>query len=213
MNATDLEANTTYYFHLRKDCGDGNFSEWVTYNFTTEEQPVTPCTTPSNLVSTNVTNTTATLNWAADGTNTFEYILNENAAEPTTAGTAISQNSYTTNNLSGNTRYYFHVRKNCGNGNFSEWITVDFKTSSLGVDLIHETLFSIFPNPASEIVTIQTQHAEGVLILSGLNGQQLLSVDLKHTNTIDVSSFAKGVYLLTHQVNGKVSSSQKLIIE
>lgn len=34
-NATLLAENTTYYFHIRTDCGGGLFSVWTTYSFTT----------------------------------------------------------------------------------------------------------------------------------------------------------------------------------
>ncbi|NHN28189.1 T9SS type A sorting domain-containing protein, partial [Flavobacterium jejuense] len=38
-NATGLTSSTTYYFHVRTDCGSGTFSGWSTFMFTTLASP------------------------------------------------------------------------------------------------------------------------------------------------------------------------------
>jgi len=42
FNATDLDDTTTYYFHIRSNCGEAGFSVWTTVSFTTLA-PFTGC--------------------------------------------------------------------------------------------------------------------------------------------------------------------------
>src|SRR5690606_17110786 len=62
----------------------------------------------------------------------FEYIVDNVPQSPTTSGAAIATNKYAPGNLVSATRYYVHLRTNCGGAaGFSSWVTVQFTTDTL----------------------------------------------------------------------------------
>ena len=63
---TGLRAATSYTLRVRQDCNTDSlgFSEWTEASFVTDSMP---CLTPDSLTATAVTNTTATLDWNANG--------------------------------------------------------------------------------------------------------------------------------------------------
>lgn len=120
-----LTANTAYYYHVRGNCGGSNFSGWSTGTFTT--LPV--CATPGGLNETGITQSTATIHWnIVSGASSYEYSISASATPPG-SGTNTASTSYGATGLSVNTLYYYHVRTNCGSGNFSTWATDSFYTN------------------------------------------------------------------------------------
>ena len=194
-SATGLNASTTYYFHVRTNCGNGNFSDWTTVSFTTDDAP---CLAPAGLTVSNVTSNAATLNWTAQAGNTFQYVLNQTVTNPNAGGTVTSNNTFAASTLTGSTTYYFHVRTDCGNGNFSDWSTVSFTTAST-VGLNEQAIInlSVYPNPANSQVTI-TGQTKGTVTLISTNGQVLTFIDLENQNTLDLSSYESGVYFIRY---------------
>ena len=132
FNPTTLNPSTTYYLHVRNNCGGSNFSSWSTISFTTPAAPV--CAVPTNLAENNVMATSSDFNWDAAGSNDFEYVLDEIATDPAGAGTPINGTSYSTSSLNPLTTYYFHLRQNCGGGLFSNWVLVNFTTPAIPCD-------------------------------------------------------------------------------
>ena len=194
-SAAGLNASTTYYFHVRTNCGNGNFSGWTTISFTTDDAP---CLAPAGLTASNVTNSSANLNWTAQAGNTFQYVLNQTSTNPNAGGTATTANTFAASALNPSTTYYFHVRTNCGNGNFSDWTTVSFTTSStVGLDEEEIISLSVYPNPATDQVTI-TGQTEGMVTLINTKGQVLTFIDLEKQNTIDLSTYESGVYFMKY---------------
>ena len=194
-SAAGLNASTTYHFHVRTNCGNGNFSDWTTISFTTDDAP---CLAPAGLTVSNVTSNAANLNWTAQAGNTFQYVLNQTITNPNAGGTVTSNNTFAASTLTGSTTYYFHVRTDCGNGNFSDWSTVSFTTSStVGLNEPKIINLSVYPNPANDQVTI-TGETEGTVTLINTNGQVLTSIDLENQNTLDLSSYESGVYFINY---------------
>ena len=194
-SASGLNASATYYFHVRTNCGNGNFSDWTTISFTTDDAP---CLAPAGLTVSNVTGNTANLNWTAQAGNTFQYVLNQTVTNPNAGGTATTNNTFAASTLTGSTTYYFHVRTDCGNGNFSDWSTVSFTTSStVGLNEPEIINLSVYPNPANGQVTI-TGQTEGTVTLISTNGQVLTSIDLDSHNSIDLSTYESGVYFINY---------------
>lgn len=128
-NASGLNGGTLYYVHVRNNCGPGGFSSWVTTTFTTSSS----CTQPSNIIITNVGTISADVQWdPVPGAVGFEYIVDNTPQTPTTAGAAIAYNQYSPHNLVSATRYYLHLRTNCGvGGGYSAWVTVQFTTDTV----------------------------------------------------------------------------------
>ncbi|MBS7786512.1 fibronectin type III domain-containing protein [Flavobacterium sp. CYK-55] len=82
------------------------------------------CLTPTVNAATNLTGTTATINWSAPiiaPTNGYQYVVSTSSTTPVGAGTASSGLSANVTGLSTNTTYYVFVRSDCGSGNFSSW--------------------------------------------------------------------------------------------
>jgi GEVED domain/Secretion system C-terminal sorting domain/Fibronectin type III domain len=127
-NATSLSPLTSYYFHVRTNCGAGGFSPWTNYAFAT--QAIT-CLAPTGLASSNITSIGATFNWTP-GTSALsaEYIVNNSGGIPTGSGTNITATTYVANGLTPNTLYYYHIRSNCGAGIFSNWFSMAFTTAA-----------------------------------------------------------------------------------
>ncbi|MBL6657860.1 MAG: T9SS type A sorting domain-containing protein [Flavobacteriales bacterium] len=74
------------------------------------------------------------------------------------------------------------------------------------------TSFSIFPNPAKDIVYIDNDESFKLDIYS-LSGKQLLSSGFITSQTIDVSAFSKGVYILKMTTISNTTQIEKLIIQ
>ena len=124
-SATGLTPTTTYYLHVRANCGTPNYSAWVTSSFTT----LTPCPDPTGLAAANIATTSADLSWnnIASALN-YEYIVDQNPATPAVPGTVTTNITYSATGLTPSTIYYLHVRANCGTPNYSAWVTTSFLT-------------------------------------------------------------------------------------
>jgi hypothetical protein len=63
-------------------------------------------------------------------------------------------------------------------------------------NITNDKAFSIYPNPTSTSITIETPYSVS-LSIHNLNGRQLLHQEInKSITTIDVSTFSGGVYLV-----------------
>lgn len=78
----------------------------------------------------------------------------------------------------------------------------------LGVNDFNAKGFSIFPNPASDIVTISSEVAvESVEVYNAL-GQKVLTGT---TSTVDVSKLQNGIYMVQVKFEGGMSATKKLV--
>lgn len=92
--------------------------------------PVPICTAPAGLAASNVSASSADLNWnTIAGISGYEYVIDQTAALPTGTGTAVTTNSYAATGLNPGTVYYAHIRTDCG-GTFSAWTTTSFTTAT-----------------------------------------------------------------------------------
>ena len=129
-NATGLNPNTTYYFHLRTDCSGypNDTSGWETLPFTT--LPLPPCQIPTGLYANNITSTSADLGWnSQSGIIGWEFVLDQSLATPLSGGLSTT-NALTATGLTSLTTYYLHVRTDCSTwlGDTSLWAIYAFTT-------------------------------------------------------------------------------------
>ncbi|HRF16071.1 MAG TPA: GEVED domain-containing protein [Bacteroidia bacterium] len=71
-NVTGLTANTTYYLHVRSDCGGGNFSSWATSSFYTGYCQVSVTYTGDNISNFSTTGATTNITNPSTGTAAYE---------------------------------------------------------------------------------------------------------------------------------------------
>jgi hypothetical protein len=79
--------------------------------------------------------------------------------------------------------------------------------SVTGINTFKAAAFEVFPNPATDKVTIRT-NGTGSLEVINVVGQVVMTQPATETNEINVSKLAKGVY--TVKFNG---ASQKLVVK
>lgn len=83
--------------------------------------------------------------------------------------------------------------------------------ASVGIELLANDSFSVFPNPAEDNVTIHGLSTESVIVITDLTGKEVYKNNASNTQeTIAVSHLSNGVYIVTVTQNGQ-SSTQKLV--
>jgi len=90
------------------------------------------CLIPTAITLDAATSTTATISWTQGGTETaWEYVLeayDANATEPSNSSVSTTSNPLTGTGLTASTSYDFYVRASCGEGDFSDWAKISFRT-------------------------------------------------------------------------------------
>ena len=138
---TCLNANTTYYYYVRANCGNGDFSEWSDdyASLTTDEA----CPEPYDFGTTLVKNTYAIIHWYGDLDANWEFRYKKTADDewitPATFDLASGEGNellYRLENLETNVEYVVQLRLHCGmytcpavDDGYSEWVTTSFTTS------------------------------------------------------------------------------------
>lgn len=75
----------------------------------------------------------------------------------------------------------------------------------------NEVTFSVYPNPATDQVTITTDKADNIIIYNTLGVKVLETVTPATTETIDISALSQGVYFVEVR-KGSATRTQKLVI-
>lgn len=125
-NLVALIPSTAYDWRVRSNCAGGQLSQFAQSSFITQ----TPCGTPAGASSTNITTSSATLNWLSvfnAASYRVEY-KKSNVSTWTLATSGINANSIIILNLSQNTAYNWRVRANCSNGLSGNYVTRNFST-------------------------------------------------------------------------------------
>ncbi|WP_298778472.1 T9SS type A sorting domain-containing protein [uncultured Polaribacter sp.] len=78
------------------------------------------------------------------------------------------------------------------------------------VDEVFSSKFSVYPNPASEFVTISSELEVNKVEIFNLLGKRVISKTILSTGNLDISSLSKGVYLMK-LTSGDSVASKKLI--
>lgn len=139
---TCLNANTTYYFYVRANCGNGDFSEWSDdyASLTTGE----PCSEPYGFYANTVKNTYAKLQWYGDFDEEWEFRYKKTADENWTTLTNMelmsgegSELIFRLTGLVPGTEYEAQLRRHCGmyscpavDDGYSDWVSETFTTGT-----------------------------------------------------------------------------------
>jgi hypothetical protein len=91
-------------------------------------------------------------------------------------------------------------------------------SSSTSDNQFEKQKIRVFPNPADDALTIylgSDQYKEARIEISGLSGKQIFSKSIHglESETIDMSGFSKGVYLISIIVDGKKLYNEKIYLK
>jgi glucose/arabinose dehydrogenase len=88
--------------------------------------------------------------------------------------------------------------------------------TSLGVDEVNKTAFTIYPNPASDVFSIRSQNGEFPVQLTvfDISGKKLLEKTIAgESDNINVSGFQSGLYLINTEDNLGIKSVSRLMVD
>jgi hypothetical protein len=208
---TTTAGNTAYYVSQSNNCGEG---PRAVINVTVTPTP----SAPSGLNVTNITTSSATLNWSIIAGNFYTVDYKPvTAAGWINAVTATANGSVTINNLSSATDYQWRVSVNCSATPATNYSNGQFTTVSHNnqINNLKEGYgLKISPNPVSgqaiidyiiadngnvsiEIINPMGQRVATLLKTSQIRGQYQLLI------TSEMSKLAKGVYYLQLKQNGR----------
>ena len=134
VDLTGLFHTAPFDWRVTTDCGNGSFSTSTTSTY------ATPCPMASNPVVTNITGTTATVNWTAPAgysTNTTNFAIAYRLANTNNAWTSAGSTSATSKIISGlisSTNYEFCITTSCMYGN-STPLTGTFTTAYVACNI------------------------------------------------------------------------------
>ena len=205
-NLTGLTPNTSYTFKAYITF-NGQTVEGSEMTFTTLEQGVEPCETPTGLTVTSTTDESITITWNA-ASNVSSWNIQYSAAGGTLSSATSSTNSYTINGLTPGTTYSIQVQANCGSGNLSEWTSSVTGTTTTGIDIWLANSVTLYPNPANEYVDIRVSdnlHVKAMEVYDVYGKLVSTAVVTDNPTRINVSGLADGMYFV------RVTTEQGLV--
>ena len=212
----NLSPNTTYEYRLRSLCNGLTSSFTTVGEFTTTAAPVVPvCAAPTGISATVNSNTSVTFNWTA-ANNGALYFVQVKPAGSTWAqagGASTASTSRTFNYLQPGTSYDYRIRTTCtaattSNGTSLFSAVGNFATTGNEPGLAQfnteNPSWSIYPNPATDIVNIEFTATEEaamqlvVLDVAGRKVQEISTQSLLGNNQLQISlaSLNKGLYFI-----------------
>jgi hypothetical protein len=221
VNLTGLFNNTEYTVRVRAYCSVeadvyGEWSEGFTFR-------TAACATVSNITSSAVTNSGATISWTPGASETKWEIaygiegFNESTVTPTVVeGTP----SYTITGLESDFTYDVYVRAVCAEGVTSAWSNkIQFRTTvGINTASTDNVRVQIYPNPANSEATVSVDGINGKVefVVADMNGRMIVTETINCEGSLvktnDVSNLAKGAYFV-HIYNDDFNTTRKLIVK
>ena len=159
----------------------------------------TSCSSPSNLSTSNITDTTMDLSWTAGGSETIwniEYGPSGFSQGMGTTLSGITSNPLTITGLSELTTYDFYVQADCS-GAISAWYGPVTNTTTQIQDFTNISI-NIFPNPSNGIINLESINTTiKDIYIYNIIGEEIYYLNpLQKHLTINLSNFESGTYLL-----------------
>ncbi len=89
------------------------------------------------------------------------------------------------------------------------YITGDFIDGN--DEIISESLVSIYPNPAVDVVVVETME-KSVITISDISGRVVISEESTGNNKFNLSKFHSGLYIVTVTTDNNLVKSHKLMV-
>ncbi|MFP9115583.1 T9SS type A sorting domain-containing protein [Flavobacterium sp. RHBU_3] len=211
-NFIQINETGIYYFGLNAYSAAGLGSIYVD-NITIEEST---CGVPSDVSVTDITQTTATLNWAepTEGNSPVVVYFYGFGTADTPPATQSASNGFTAalTDLLPNTTYYLYTGTLCG-PMFSEWVVTEFTTPAETSSVKNDSFktLTVSPNPATDNVVVKNDSGIDSLALYNITGQIVKQQNVNaNTASLNTSDLAAGIYVLS-VTNGGQSQRVKLI--
>ncbi|SHI97656.1 Por secretion system C-terminal sorting domain-containing protein [Mesonia phycicola] len=209
VTVTGLATMTSYDFYVQTDCGSSNMSDW---SAKVEVTTLASCDAPTTVTLVDVQTTTAEFSWAAspDETNGYEWYVMTDGDDPLvdmplSSGIVSSGvTSVVVTGLTQTTNYDFYVKTYCDANNESDWSAkVDFVTEDdLSVNNNLFNNFKYYPNPVSQMLTLNAGVQINEVSIYNLLGQQVLVVKPNSLKTnLDLSRLQTGPYIVKVIIN------------
>lgn len=99
------------------------------------------------------------------------------------------------------------------NGVGNDFAMIRVIDETLSIDENHKTETKIYPNPASEMVFIQSEENIRQIHIKNLTGQIVRTIQEQNIQVVDVSKFPDGIYIIEMMNSNGKSSIHKLIIK
>ncbi|MFG6686076.1 T9SS type A sorting domain-containing protein [Mariniflexile sp. HNIBRBA6329] len=84
---------------------------------------------------------------------------------------------------------------------------------ALGVNDFETTSFSIYPNPANDVLNINGKNGISKVALYSITGKKILETTTINSNQLDVSKFTSGIYLISIEDSNNNKTVKKVIIK
>ena len=199
---TGLTPNTQYEVRVRAVCDTNMTSDWTEIvTFTTAQEQQT-CPAPTNLTAAldEDNHTTVILTWQQEPNTATEWQVNyRQTTESEWTSTIANATTHTLTDLVPNVTYEFNVVAHCTNGLTSDPSnTVTIQTDNVGVQNWLEKSVTLYPNPATEMVSVAVSDAN--IMITGVEvynvyGQLINTiVSTENPLRINVSGLADGMY-------------------
>lgn len=200
---TDLTEGEIYYVQINGNAGDeGNFCIEV-------RDDGVACPAPTDIVVSNITETTAEVSWIAGGNETeWEIKYGPSGFDPNTTGVSVLDNDgvpgKTLNSLDPDTNYELYVRAVCGTDTESDFVgPVSFSTLELSIESENFNNFSYYPNPVKNQLTLRAGNPIENVLIYNLLGQNIM--ELKENTPqlkLNTSNMQQGMYFMKVTING-----------
>ncbi|WP_121665571.1 T9SS-dependent choice-of-anchor J family protein [Mesonia aquimarina] len=206
-----LMANTPYDVYVRAICGEDNQSDWTAVEtFTTEQLP---CEAPTDVVISNVLQTSADISWTASGDETeWEILYGEAEFDPLTDGISVMDTDgiigETLVELTPETDYDVYVRAICSDDNFSDWTAVQsFTTEDLSIAAEQFEGFEYYPNPVKSTLSLSATFQIEKVVVYNLLGQKVNQLTPNTLTTeVNMDRLSAATYLVSVTIDGQVKT-------
>ena len=200
----NLDYETQYDVYVRAVCEQNIFSPWSTVStFTTGERPSEDCDPVQNLTVTNVTETSADINWQPGASGEGWQVELTDETGSTVRDNVTSETHISLTGLVNCKNYTVKVRTVCEDNNFSAYVTASFRTLGCeGIKEVEGINCRIFPNPATSSTTISVTGVNGMVRIAvvDMNGRTVATETLECSadceKTMEVDKLAQGAYFV-----------------
>jgi hypothetical protein len=202
----NLIPNTTYEVQVRGFCTTNNVGSWSSsVLFTTTNA----CGVPNGLLVTNISGSTAKLNWTSTGAS-FYTVRYKKVSAATWLSVTTSSIYKTVAGLLANSNYEFQVKSTCGSSSSSFSASAFFTTAGskplqlANEDVLLNDTWLVYPNPTHKSISIDYTTQENKILsfhLMDMSGRILktTSVEISRGQNqipMELSDVSNGVYMV-----------------